>query len=119
MRYNFPHERLDAWHHACRARKEAHEYLETLRDGWGDEVRQIRKATGSVVRNLCEGASRWKPKEKIQNFEISAGEAGEAAGAVQSLLSLGLGDREAGERMLEETRATYALLHGLIRRQRR
>ena len=115
----FPHERLDAYHRAVDALRLARAVPDTLPGGLGDEARQIHNAAASVVRNLCEGASRYKPAEKVQKFEIAAGEAGEAAGAVQALMVLGLGDPELGERFLEMEGRAAAMLTGLIRRHRR
>jgi hypothetical protein len=64
-RYPFPHERLDAWHRAREARLLALEFTASLPPGFGDEARQINKAAASVGRNICEGAGRWRPAEKV------------------------------------------------------
>ncbi len=116
--YGFPHERLDAWHLARKARRTALLYTQTLPLGFGDEARQINNAAASVGRNICEGANRWKPKEKVQKFEIAAGEAGEAAGAVLSLLDCGQGDATLAHAFLQLEARVGAMLTGLIRRQR-
>ncbi len=73
--------------------------------GFGDESRQINNAAASVVRNICEGAGRWKPADKIYRFEIANGEASEAAGAVVSLLDANLGDDVLAERFLHLERS--------------
>ena len=117
-RYPFPHERLDAWRHARAARNLAFAYTRTLPAGLGDESRQIRRAASSVVRNVCEGAGRWKPAEKVHKFEIALGEASEAAGAVQALLDDELGDTAGGERFIEVAGRAAACVMGLIRRHR-
>ena len=111
----FPHERLDAWHAACRALVAVQAYLDTLPPGYGDERNQISRATRSVVRNLCEGAGRWQPGDKIRCFEIAS----EAAGAVQVLLALGVGDEKLGRDFLAAMRRTAAMLTGLIQAQNR
>jgi four helix bundle protein len=59
------------------------EFTASLPPGFGDEARQINKAAASVGRNICEGAGRWRPAEKVLKFEIASGEACESAGAVQ------------------------------------
>ena len=117
-RYPFPHERLDAWHVARDARKTALKFTSTLPKGFGDEARQINKAAASVVRNICEGAGRFQPGDKIHKFEIATGEACEAAGAVQSLLDCDLGDEVVGRQFLVLEGRTGAMLTGLIRRLR-
>ncbi len=113
----FPHERLVAWQVARQARTAALEYTASLPRGFGDESRQINNAAASVVRNICEGAGRWKPADKIYRFEIANGEASEAAGAVVSLLDANLGDDVLAERFLALERRTAALITGLIKRQ--
>ena len=118
-RFSFPHERLDAWHRAREARQLALQFTASLPPGFSDESRQINKAAGSVVRNTCEGASRWRPAEKVLKFEIAQGEAGEVAGAIQSLLDVPVGDIELGEQAIERMGRTSAILGGLIRRHRR
>ncbi len=112
----FPHERLDAWRVARQARVLAFEFTRSLPAGHSDEARQVNRAAASVVRNICEGANRWKPAEKIHKFEIAAGEAGEAAGAVQSLMDCGLGDAALGVTFLGLEARVGAMLRGLIRR---
>ena len=117
--HTFPHERLDAWHAACRALVAVQAYLDTLPPGYGDERNQISRASRSVVRNLCEGAGRWQPGDKIRCFEIASGEACEAAGAVQVLLVLGVGDEKLGGDFLAAMRRTASMLTGLIQAQHR
>ena len=116
--YLFPHERLDAWHRAREARVLALRYTASLPPGFGAEARQINAAAASVVRNICEGAGRWRPAEKVHKFEIAAGEACEAAGAVQSLLDADLGDPAVAAEFLAAMARTNAIVMGLIRRHR-
>jgi len=117
--YPFPHARLDAWKVACQARQVALAFTASLPPGFGDEARQINKAAASVVRNICEGASRWKANEKVHKFEIASGEAGEAVGAVQSLVDAGLGDITLATEFEALEGRVGAMLTGLIKRHRR
>jgi four helix bundle protein len=117
--YAFPHSRLDAWKVACQARQIALDFTASLPPGFGDEARQINKAAASVVRNICEGASRWRAAEKVHKFEIAAGEAGEAVGAVQSLVDCGLGDIALASEFEFLEGRVGAMLTGLIHRHRR
>ena len=117
--YPFPHSRLDAWRVACQARKVALQFTASLPPGFGDEARQINKAAASVVRNICEGAGRWRPAEKVLKFEIAAGEAGEAVGAIQSLVDCGHGDIELASEFEALEGRVGAMLTGLIKRHRR
>ena len=119
MHYPFPHERLDAWQRAREARTLAYAFTRSLPPGFANEARQINSAAASVVRNICEGAGRFRPAEKVLKFEIASGEASEAAGAVQSLLDLEVGDQALAARFLAMSARTAAILTGLIRRHRR
>ncbi len=118
-RFPFPHERLDAFHHARHARKLAWRYTRTLPRGFGDEASQINRAAASVVRNLAEGANRYKLREKIQKFEIAQGEAGEVAAAIASLLDIEMGDPALAAGVLAAIGRVGAMLTGLIRHCRR
>jgi len=118
-RHPFPHERLDAYHVARRARVLAYRFTKSLPPGFGDEARQINSAAASVVRNTAEGANRWRPAEKVLKFEIAAGEAGEAVAAIESLLDLEVGDEALGRQAIEAERREAAILMGLIRKHRR
>lgn len=115
----FPHARLDAWKIACQARQVALEFTASLPPGFGDEARQINKAAASVVRNISEGASRWRAAEKVHKFEIASGEAGEAVGAIQSLVDCGLGDIALATEFEHLEGRVAAMLTGLIKRHRR
>jgi four helix bundle protein len=116
--FPFPHERLEVWHVARQARVAALAFTGTLPPGFGDEARQILKATASVVRNIGEGANRWRPAEKVLKFEIAAGEVGEAVSAVVSLQDAHLGDPELALEFQALAGRVGAMLTGLIRRHR-
>jgi len=117
--FPFPHERLDAWHLARRARQVALRFTASLPKGFGDEARQINKAAASVVRNISEGASRWRPAEKVLKFEIASGEAGETVGAVVSLVDAQVGDTRLANKLYQLDGRVAAMLTGLIKRHRR
>jgi four helix bundle protein len=117
--HTFPHDKLDAFRVAREARKLAFEFTKSLPSGHSAEAKQINSAAASVVRNICEGANRFRAAEKVLKFEIAAGEAGEAAGAVVSLVDCGLGDEALAARFLQLESRVGAMLTGLIRRQRR
>jgi four helix bundle protein len=114
----FPHERLQAWHFAQQARVVALQLTRSQPAGHGDEARQINHPAASVVRNICEGANRWWPAEKAVKLEIASGQAGEAAGAVVSLVDCGLGDADLVAEFLALEGRVGAMLRGLIRRHR-
>lgn len=67
----------------------------------------------------CEGASRWKAREKIHKFEIASGEAAEAVGAVRSLVDAGLGDVALALELEHLEGRVGAMLTGLVKRHSR
>jgi len=117
--YPFPHARLDCWYAARQARTIALASTASLPAGFGDEARQINNAAASVVRNVAEGANRFRPAEKVLESEIAAGEAGEAVSAVLSLQDTGLGDEALAQQFCQLEARVGAMLTGLIRRHRR
>ena len=116
---HFPHEKLDAFHLARDAYVQILKLVETVPRGFGDDTRQLRKAAGSVVRNICEGAGRFKPLEKVQKYETAAGEVVEAAGTIHLLLAAGVADPDVAAEALRLLGRTNATLTGLVRRHRR
>ncbi len=117
-KYTFPHERLDVWHVARKARKVAYQFTLSLPRGFAHERHQINDASASVVRNIGEGAQRYKPGDKIQAFETASGEAGEAVSAVVSCTDIGVGDVDLATELEALMGRVNAMLTGLIRRQR-
>ncbi len=71
-----------------------------------------------MVRNIGEGAQRFKPGDKIYKFEVASGEAGEAVSAILSLRDLELGDPQLAAEVEHLMGRVGAMLTGLIRRQR-
>ena len=118
-KHPFPHERLDAWHVARRARVLVYRFTKTLPPGFGDESRQLNNAAASVVRNIGEGANRYRPAEKVHKFEIAGGEAGEAVSSMESLLDLEVGEAELAREAITLEGRVAAMMTGLIRRHRR
>ncbi len=116
--YPFPQARLDAWHVARQARVSAFRFTESLPSGFSTEKHQIKDASASVVRNIGEGAQRFKPGDKIYKFEVASGEAGEAVSAILSLRDLELGDPQLAAEVEHLMGRVGAMLTGLIRRQR-
>ena len=119
MPHTFPHERLDAWHIAREARKAAYQFTLSMPKGFARERRQINDASASVVRNIGEGAQRYKPGDKIQAFETASGEAGEAVSAVISCVDIGIGDEVLASEVEVLMGRVTAMLTGLIKRQRK
>jgi len=76
---------------------------------------QIRRAACSVPANIVEGSSRESKKDYLHFLYISRGSLSETQYFVHLSRRLGyLSDADA-ERLIGQTRQTFACLHGLIR----
>ena len=76
---------------------------------------QLRRASYSVPANIVEGSSRDSKKDYLHFLYISRGSLSETQYFVHLSRRLGyLSDAEA-ERLIGQTRQTFACLHGLIR----
>jgi len=76
---------------------------------------QIRRAACSVPANIVEGSSRESKKDYLHFLYISRGSLSETQYFVHLSRRLGyLSDSDA-ERLIGQTRQTFACLHGLIR----
>jgi four helix bundle protein len=76
---------------------------------------QLRRASYSVPANIVEGSSRESKKDYLHFLYISRGSLSEAQYFIHLAGRLGyLRDSEAS-RLIEQTKQTFACLHGLIR----
>jgi len=113
------HQRLDAYRVAIELFEGVEEAAATFPRGYGDLKDQLRRATGSIVRNIAEGANRKHPADKSARFLIARGEAGECEATLEMAQIVGAIETKAAIRLRKLTARTMALIGGLIRFQRR
>lgn len=76
----FLHDRLHAYQHAIAFYRIARAIRVQLpRRGLGDLADELFRASGSICRNLAEGAASYGPDQKRRYFRIALGSAGECA----------------------------------------
>jgi len=114
--YQFPHQKLDAWHLAREARRLTLELLAELPPGFGEDARQIRRSSGATPKLIAEGADRWAKGDKRRRFEEADGEAGETHSGLEDLAGLGALDPTKVARVNQLWARVGATLVGLIRR---
>lgn len=75
----FLHERLHAYQHAIAFYRHARTIRVGLPRGLADLGDELFRASGSICRNLAEGAASYSPDQKRRYFRIALGSAGECA----------------------------------------
>ena len=103
----FPHERLQVYQVACEFLAEVASILDALPRGEGQLADQLKRASDSVLLNLCEGAGRTSWNDKGRFYEIARGSGTECAG-VLAVVAI---RRLAAPLRVEQTRA---LLHRVV-----
>ena len=115
--HQFPHRRLDAYRGALALHRESERAAAAMPRGYTDHKNQMRRAAGSMARNIAEGANRWDPRDKAAGYKIALGECGELAATLD--MSLGLIEPQHLDHMLAEAGRVGAMLTRLVRTQLR
>lgn len=76
---------------------------------------QLRRASYSVPANIVEGASRESKKDYLHFLYIARGSLSETQYFVHLAKRLGYLSSKDADNLREQTRTTFACLHGLIR----
>src|SRR2546426_6291919 len=76
---------------------------------------QLRRASYSVPANIVEGASRESKKDYLHFLYIARGSLSETQYFVHLARRLGYLSSESNQALNEQTKSTFACLHGLIR----
>ena len=117
VRTRFPHHRLDVYRLSLELFREVEQFAASMPAGHAELKDQVRRAIGSVVRNIAEGASRHHAKDKATRFQIARAECAEAAAAIEMAGMIGLVATQDCEEMIRRADRVAAMLTGLIRRQ--
>jgi four helix bundle protein len=75
---------------------------------------QLRRAAYSVAANIVEGSSRESKREYLHFLHIARGSLSEVQYFLHLSQRLHLLSSEEADRLVNETRRTFACLHGLI-----
>lgn len=119
VRTRFAHERLDAYHVALRLVTEVEALARSFPQGHSDLKDQLRRAAGSVVRNIAEGANRWHSRDKSSRFVIAHGECGECHASLAIAFAIGLLPDTQFRLLATLADRVAAMLSGLIQREMR
>jgi len=115
-RTRFAHERLDAYRVALQLFSDVESFAAGLPRGHADLKDQVRRAAGSVVRNIAEGANRWHAADKAARFIVARGECGECHSALQMAVCVGLLSETRFSELASLADRVAAMLTGLVRR---
>jgi len=113
------HQRLDAYRVAVRLFRGVEDAAQAFPRGYADLKDQLRRAAGSVVRNIAEGANREHRRDKAARFLVARGEAGETEASLEMAQIVGAIEITEAIRLRRLAGRVTALLGGLIRHQRR
>jgi len=112
----FPHQRLDAFHLALRARRATWLLVSKLPEPHGADRRQLRRSSQAVPKLIAEGADRRSTGVKRQRFDEALGEIGETAAGLEDLVHLGILPHEDVDPVHELWGRTRAAVLGLAKR---
>lgn len=76
---------------------------------------QLRRASYSVPANIVEGSSRESKKDYLHFLYIARGSLSETQYFIHLARRLGYLEKEESQTLHEQTKMTFACLHGLIR----
>jgi four helix bundle protein len=108
----FDHEKLEVFWVAVDFLPAANAIAEKSR--FGDLAVQLRKASGSIVSNITEGAGEFSPSEKARFYRYSRRSATECAGWVASAHKLGFADDDAAKQARAALLRIVSMLTRLI-----
>ena len=113
----FPHHRLHVYRLSLELFREVEVFAASLPAGHAELKDQLRRAMGSVVRNIAEGASRFHAKDKAARFRIARAECAEAAATIEMAGVVGLIEARRCESMIHRADRVAAMLTGLVKKQ--
>jgi four helix bundle protein len=88
----FDHERLEVYRAALDFIAIADDTAEALPPGRGYLADQLRRASGSIVLNIAEGAGEFSKRDKARFYRMALRSATECAGTLDICKRLRLGD---------------------------
>ena len=114
--YAFAHHKLDAYRVAMEMAQLAKQLSARVPRGYRSFADQLKRAAGSTVLNIGEGANRYSAGHKRQRYSEARGECGEVAVAAELLATLGLVPQQDVEPLLAKADRVAAMLTRLIQR---
>lgn len=90
-----------------------------LQRGEGELRSQLKRASDSVLLNLCEGAGRWSPRDKARFYDMAIASGTECAGSLDCVTIRGLAAGADIEAAAAQLRRTVAMMTGLAKSARK
>ena len=113
----FAHERLDAYHVALELVSGVEGLVSEFPRGHADLKDQLRRAAGSVVRNIADGANRRSARDKSSRFVIAHGESGECHASLAIAFTIDIISESEFRNLATLADRVAAMLSGLIQRE--
>lgn len=114
--FPFSHSKLDVFHVALELAAQARRISDRVPRGYRSFADQLKRAAGSTVLLIGEGANRYSAGAKRQRYSEARGECGEVAAALQLLVALELVPKQEVEEALSLAGRIGAMLTRLIQR---
>lgn len=111
----FDHERLEVYQVARQFNRELRRILDELPRGHADSKDNLGRAGKSIVRNLAEGAGKWKIPDKVNYYHVARGSATESAASLDELVDFGLVTEERIRQAKHLLARVVAMLIAMIR----
>jgi len=106
----YPFEKLEVYQLAMEFRRMAKKIIERVPQADAGDIDQLNRSTKSTVRNICEGAGEFRPREKARFYRMAIRSVTESGGSLR-LLEL---DHGSNESYAEAHHINYRLLAKLI-----
>ena len=106
-------EDLEVWKRACRQAVDIYRKMEGCRDFSLKD--QMQRSAISVPSNVAEGQERDSDGDFVRFLRIAKGSNGELRTQTYVAVELGILDKDAGMRIVKESKEISSMLQGLIR----
>ncbi len=113
-----PHQRLDVYRVAVLLFTGVEDSASSFPRGYGAIKDQLRRSATGTVRNIAEGAGRWKPADKAYRYTIAQAECLECAAALELATIVKVIPQETSDELWSYANRVGAMLTRLIQRQR-
>ena len=112
----YPFDKLEVYHLAVRFRQLVEQILEVFGNISQEDRDQIRRSAKSAIRNICEAAGEFRPREKARFYRMAGRSVTESGGTLR-IIETDVGPHQLFEDAHEVNYELFAKLLVLSRRK--